>query len=401
MFSFFSTRPTPKKSDDLQSEYSISESILGSGSYGVVYAGIERATREQVAIKNISHFEADPVDAKRLLREVSILRMLRNHPNIISLKNIMILNDQPKFNGINLIFERCDTDLAQIIASGQTLTTEHVEYFLYQILLGFHYIHSAKLVHRDLKPSNILVNINCKITICDFGLARPTHDPREARSPETHPPRLYRQRTEYVVTRWYRSPEVILNCSSRGDSSLDMWSIGCILAELFLSRPLFPGDSEREVLNLIFNYTGTPANDDNEWIDNQSVMRDVRTLTRKERVSFEHLFTETNAPPSDLLASLLTLNPAKRISAERALQHPFFSSHYKAEDIISFDLNSKSAEEQNSFNDYYQFESILDGLRSPKSSDIIREATRLIQQERERYTTHSSGINLISRENCT
>lgn len=391
MLSFFSSQTTPKKSDDLQSEYLISERILGSGAYGVVYAGIERTTSEQVAIKNISHVEADAVDAKRLLREVSILRMLKNHPNIISLKNIMILTDESRFNGVNLIFERYDTDLARVIGSRQTLTIEHIEYFIYQILQGIQYIHSAKLIHRDLKPSNILVNVDCKIKICDFGLARPTHDPRETCPTETHPPRLYRQRTEYVVTRWYRSPEVILNCSSRGDSSLDMWSIGCILGELFLSSPLFPGYSEREVLDLIFNYTGTPAVDDNEWIDNESGLRYVRTLSRKDCVNFEDLFAETNAPSLDLLASLMTLNPTKRINAERAMQHSFFSSHYKAEDVLSFDLNSKSAEEKNSFNDYYQFESTLDGLRSHQSSDIIPEVTRLIQQERERYTIHSSS----------
>lgn len=131
------------------------------------------------------------------------------------------------FNDIYIVTNLMETDLHRVIYSRQELTDEHIQYFLYQILRGMLYIHSANVIHRDLKPNNILLNKNCDLKICDFGLARGFDNENEFK-------------TEYVVTRWYRAPEVILNASEY-TKALDIWSIGCIFAELLGRTPLFPG----------------------------------------------------------------------------------------------------------------------------------------------------------------
>lgn len=143
-----------------------------------------------------------------------------------------------------------ETDLFKLLRT-QVLSNQHVCYFTYQILRGLKYIHSANVLHRDLKPSNLLLNSNCDLKICDFGLAR-VSDPTEVQEG---------QLTEYVATRWYRAPEIMLN--ARGYSkAIDVWSVGCILAEMLTNQPLFPGQHYLEQLNLIFNFLGSPSQAD-------------------------------------------------------------------------------------------------------------------------------------------
>ena len=131
-----------------------------------------------------------------------------------------------------------DVDLHKIIQSPQPLSERHIQFFIYQILSGLKYIHSAGLLHRDIKPSNILLNEDCQLRICDFGLARPI--PRK--STEEHKAQGSKSRfmTEYVVTRWYRSPELLLQ-EKYYTTAIDVWSAGCILAEMLGRKPLFPG----------------------------------------------------------------------------------------------------------------------------------------------------------------
>ncbi len=166
----------------------------------------------QVAIKKVVNAFDDLIDAKRILREVKMLRHFK-HENVIGLRDLVPPPEDESFNDIYIVLDFMETDLHKIIYSKNELTDEHIQYFLYQILKGMKYIHSANVIHRDLKPSNLLLNSNCDLKICDFGLARGVKEDVDY------------ELTEYVVTRWYRAPEVMCSCQEY-DSKIDVWSIG-------------------------------------------------------------------------------------------------------------------------------------------------------------------------------
>ena len=171
-------------------------------------------------------------------------------PQIIAIKDIMVPPNVASFNDVYIVYELMDTDLHQIIRSSRPLSDDHIQYFVYQLLRGLKYIHSANVLHRDLKPSNLLLNANCDLKICDFGLARTGGGERG-------------EYTEYVVTRWYRAPELLLTCSEY-TAAIDVWSVGCILAELLGRKPLFPGKDYVNQLHLITKLLGTPSEEDLE-----------------------------------------------------------------------------------------------------------------------------------------
>ncbi|EFC35282.1 predicted protein, partial [Naegleria gruberi] len=185
---------------EVDESYSIIKPI-GYGAYGFVCSGIDKKTNEKVAIKKVPKLFQDLVDGKRILREIELLRTFR-HSNIISVKDIMTIPDKNTFSDVYIVNELMDTDLYQVIKSKQVLSSDHIQYFVYQILRGLKYIHTSNVLHRDLKPSNILVNENCDVKICDLGLARGFDNNSEM--------------TEYVVTRWYRAPELVLMCKDYG-----------------------------------------------------------------------------------------------------------------------------------------------------------------------------------------
>ncbi|KAG0473227.1 hypothetical protein HPP92_015084 [Vanilla planifolia] len=208
---------------------------VGRGAYGIVCSAVNSQTREEVAIKKIGNAFDNRIDAKRTLREIKLLRHM-NHENIIAIKDIICPPKRESFNDVYIVYDLMDTDLHQIISSSQPLNDDHCQYFLYQVLRGLKYVHSANVLHRDLKPSNLLLNANCDLKIGDFGLRRTTSETDFM--------------TEYVVTRWYRAPELLLNCSEY-TAAIDIWSIGCILGEIVTREPLFPGKDYVQQLRLI------------------------------------------------------------------------------------------------------------------------------------------------------
>ncbi|MBA0646263.1 hypothetical protein Goklo_014240, partial [Gossypium klotzschianum] len=222
---------------------------IGRGAYGIVCAAVNSETQEEVAIKKIGNAFDNRIDAKRTLREIKLLRHM-DHENVVAIKDIIRPPQWENFNDVYLVYELMDTDLHQIIRSNQPLTDDHcrvagtivdyavllLQYFLYQILRGLKYVHSANVLHRDLKPSNLFLNANCDLKIGDFGLARTTSETDFM--------------TEYVVTRWYRAPELLLNCSEY-TAAIDIWSVGCILGEITSRQPLFPGKDYVHQLRLI------------------------------------------------------------------------------------------------------------------------------------------------------
>ena len=195
---------------------------VGGGSYGLVCSADDSITKQRVAIKKVTNAFSDLTDAKRIMREIKLLGQLGDHENVIGLVDVMTMPPLTKnFRDIYIICELMECDLDRIISSTQGLTDQHAQYFVYQILRGLKYVHSANVLHRDLKPSNLLVNSNCDLSICDFGLARGVV------ADETL--------TEYVVTRWYRAPELLTESQYYGPP-VDLWSVGCILAEVLLRR---------------------------------------------------------------------------------------------------------------------------------------------------------------------
>lgn len=278
---------------------------IGRGAYGVVVSATDVDTGHRVAIKKIPRLFYDLVDAKRILREIKLLRHF-NHENVIGLRDIA--PPYGDFEELFIVLDYMDTDLHKIIYSSNQLTDEHIQYFLYQILRGLKYIHSANVIHRDLKPSNLLLNANCHLKICDFGLARGFQEQDYM--------------TEYVVTRWYRAPEIMCSCDAY-DYKIDVWSTGCILAELLTRSPLFPGEDYKQQLSLIFTIIGTPTAEDTACITNEFALQYILALPARQKVPFSKLMPGKNPLALDLLEKMLTFNPKNRISVDEALAHPY------------------------------------------------------------------------------
>ena len=225
---------------------------LGKGAYGIVWKAIDKRTKEIVAVKkNFDAFQ-NATDAQRTFREVVFLQELNGHENIIRLQNVIRAEND---RDIYLVFDFMDTDLHAVIRAN-ILEDIHKQYIVYQTLKCLKFMHSAQLLHRDLKPSNLLLNSECHMKVADFGLAR-SLDVKDS----TTQPLL----TDYVATRWYRAPEILLG-SNKYTKGADMWSVGCILAELLLGKPVFPGTSTLNQLDRVMEITGRPTPEDVESI---------------------------------------------------------------------------------------------------------------------------------------
>ncbi|KHN32349.1 Mitogen-activated protein kinase like MMK1 [Glycine soja] len=327
---------------------------IGKGAYGIVCSALNSETNEHVAIKKIANAFDNKIDAKRTLREIKLLRHM-DHENVtvkhfefevmnddcsmmgawgvVNIVGDIVIRDQnaapvvairdivppPQreiFNDVYIAYELMDTDLHQIIRSNQGLSEEHCQYFLYQILRGLKYIHSANVLHRDLKPSNLLLNANCDLKICDFGLARVTSETDFM--------------TEYVVTRWYRAPELLLN-SSDYTAAIDVWSVGCIFMELMDRKPLFPGRDHVHQLRLLMELIGTPSEADLGFL-NENAKRYIRQLPLYRCQSFQEKFPHVHPEAIDLVEKMLTFDPRKRITVEDALAHPYLTSLHDISD---------------------------------------------------------------------
>eukprot|EP01112_Ceratiomyxa_fruticulosa_P001028 TRINITY_DN10_c0_g1_i1.p1 TRINITY_DN10_c0_g1~~TRINITY_DN10_c0_g1_i1.p1 ORF type:complete len:302 (+),score=58.38 TRINITY_DN10_c0_g1_i1:211-1116(+) len=277
---------------------------LGEGTYGVVYKAKDRQTGKMVALKKIRLENQDEGVPSTAIREVSVLRELQQ-PNIVSLLDVVLQE-----NKLHLIFEFLDQDLKRYIDSvGKKLNPLLVKSYVYQILLGLNFCHCRRIMHRDLKPQNILIDREGGLKLADFGLARAF----------TVPIRAY---THEVVTLWYRAPEILLG-SRHYAAPMDIWSVGCIFAELLTRDPLFPGDSEIDQLYRIFRALGTP--DENSW-PGVSEFPDYQTSFPAWRGEPLNQIIECNDPLAlDLLSKMLTYEPGMRITAKQALEHAYFN----------------------------------------------------------------------------
>ncbi|KAL7650026.1 MAPK protein hog1, variant 3 [Aspergillus niger] len=266
-------------------------------------------TRQPVAIKKMMKPFSNATLAKRTYREVKLLKHLR-HENLIGLSDIFI----SPLEDVYLVTDLLGTDLNRLLTS-KPLDGKFVQYFTYQLLRGLKYIHSAGVIHRDLKPSNILINENCDLKICDFGLAR-LQEP---------------QMTGYVSTRYYRAPEIMLTWQKYG-MQVDIWSAGCIVAEMLRGKPLFPGKDHINQFFLITDALGNPPDEVIERICTKTTLDLVKSLPKRQPAPWATLFPDSDENAIDLLGEMLIFDPDKRISAAKALEHPYLSVYHDPTD---------------------------------------------------------------------
>ncbi|KAI7752869.1 hypothetical protein M8C21_001699, partial [Ambrosia artemisiifolia] len=315
------------------SRYKIEE-VIGKGSYGVVCSAYDTHLGEKVAIKKINDIFEHVSDATRILREIKLLRLLR-HPDIVEIKHILLPPSRREFRDIYVVFELMESDLHQVIKANDDLTPEHYQFFLYQLLRGLKYIHTANVFHRDLKPKNILANADCKLKICDFGLARvafndtPTAIFWTVSHVRTHAYLICSQ--DYVATRWYRAPELCGSFFSKYTPAIDTWSIGCIFAELLTGKPLFPGKNVVHQLDLMTDLLGTPSPEAIARIRNEKARRYLSSMRKKKPIPFSQKFPNADPLALRLLERMLAFEPKDRPTAEEALSDPYFKNLAKVE----------------------------------------------------------------------
>jgi mitogen-activated protein kinase 1/3 len=290
---------------------------LGSGAFATAAAFKNKSTGKQVAVKKIEHAFKDLVDGKRHLREVQLLRQLK-HDNIVSILD-MFMPESRDFNDIYIVQDLMDSDLHKVIQSKQTLEEEHQRFFVYQILLATNYLHSANLVHRDIKPANVLVNKNCDVKLCDFGLARAGCAPGV---------------TDYVVTRWWRAPEVVL-LPSEYDEKVDIWSIGCVLAELIGRVPIFQGKDYLDQIKKIFRIVGTPSDDDLVWLPAAPCPSRgfIAKMPPTVKTPWSIVYPKASSSAVEVLDAMLCVNPLQRASAKDASMMEYFQPLHTEGDL--------------------------------------------------------------------
>ncbi|KAJ1453743.1 kinase-like domain-containing protein [Pelagophyceae sp. CCMP2097] len=297
--------------------------VIGRGSYGIVASCVDSASGDKVAIKRIKPMSAHASDAKHVLREVRCMRLLGAHNNVVAVRDLFVNTREDE---LYIVMELMDSDLHRIIQSPQALTDAHHRFFMYQLVRGVAYMHAHGVIHRDLKPGNLLVTRACELRITDFGLARLQSVAADGGGDLDAGPM-----TQHVVTRWYRPPELMLTPDGRYTNAVDMWSVGCILAELLGRRPLYPGKNFVHQLQLIFASIGSPPDAEVREVRNKQARKFLDSVRGRAKVPFASVFS--TAPPAahDLLEDLLLFNPEKRAGAAHLLAHDYFRALSYAE----------------------------------------------------------------------
>uniref|UniRef100_A0A8C1ZF66 Stress-activated protein kinase JNK n=1 Tax=Cyprinus carpio TaxID=7962 RepID=A0A8C1ZF66_CYPCA len=299
---------------------------IGSGAQGIVCAGYDAVLDRNVAIKKLSRPFQNQTHAKRAYRELVLMKCV-NHKNIISLLNVFTPQKSlEEFQDVYLVMELMDANLCQVIQ--MELDHERMSYLLYQMLCGIKHLHSAGIIHRDLKPSNIVVKSDCTLKILDFGLARTAGTSF--------------MMTPYVVTRYYRAPEVILGMGYK--ENVDIWSVGCIMGEMVRHKILFPGRDYIDQWNKVIEQLGTPSPEFMKKLQ-PTVRNYVENRPKYAGLTFPKLFPDCLFPADsehnklkasqarDLLSKMLIIDPAKRISVDEALQHPYINVWYDPAEV--------------------------------------------------------------------
>ncbi|KAG1773190.1 CMGC MAPK protein kinase [Suillus occidentalis] len=311
-------KPLPRF--DVGPDYEILH-CLGEGAYGTVVAASHKPTGRQVAIKKILPFD-HTLFCLRTLRELKLLRFFSEtcvNENIISILDITRPPSLEEFKEVYFIQEFMQTDLHRVIRT-QQLTDDHCQYFIYQILRGLKSIHSADIVHRDLKPANLLLNANCDLKVCDFGLAR---------------------------------SEIMLSFKMY-TKAIDLWA-------MLTGTPLFPGRDYSHQLNLILDIIGTPTLDEFYTITSRRSRDYIRALPIRKRRTFQSLFPKANPEAIDFLQRTLTFDPKKRLTVDEALNHPYLACHDPEDEPVVASLDP----------DYFDFDQFKDDLTKAELKELL------------------------------
>ncbi|XP_074083300.1 mitogen-activated protein kinase 12 isoform X1 [Macrotis lagotis] len=287
---------------------------VGSGAYGAVCSATDSRTGTKVAIKKLYRPFQSELFAKRAYRELRLLKHMR-HENVIGLLDVFTPDDTlDDFTDFYLVMPFMGTDLSKLMKH-EKLSDDRIQFLVYQILRGLKYIHAAGIVHRDLKPGNLAVNEDCELKILDFGLARQADS----------------EMTGYVVTRWYRAPEVILNWMHY-TQTVDIWSVGCIMAEMITGKILFKGSDHLDQLMEIMKVTGTPPPEFVQRLKSQDAKKYMESLPELEKKDFASVLKNATPLAVNLLEKMLVLDAEKRVTAAEALTHPYFETVHESED---------------------------------------------------------------------
>ncbi|GAB5355354.1 hypothetical protein AAMO2058_000198600, partial [Amorphochlora amoebiformis] len=352
---------------------------VGKGAYGIVWKATDRKSRRTVALKKIFDAFQNSTDAQRTFREIMFLQELNmsHHPNIIRLLNVLKADND---RDIYLVFEYMEINLHAVIRAN-ILEQVHKKYILYQIIKSLKFLHSGELIHRDMKPSNVLLNSDCHCKLIDFGLARSSANLNLDNSNVVL--------TDYVATRWYRAPEILLG-STKYTKSVDMWSIGCILGELLGGKPMFPGDSTINQLEKVVAVTGFPSKEDMAAIRSRYTASMLENINIKEKKSLRSMYPNATSEALDLLAKLLVFNPEKRLTSTEALKHPYLKQFGSPEEEMTMSSPIKISIDDNtrfSISDYRK--SLYRQIVQKRKEQRKKKAAAKARQKR--GTTRSRG----------
>ncbi|XP_043252937.1 mitogen-activated protein kinase MKC1 [Colletes gigas] len=295
---------------------------LGKGAYGIVWKAIDKKNKETVAVKKIFDAFRNQTDAQRTFREIMFLQSFESHDNIIRLLGLHKANND---QDIYLVFEYMETDLHNVIKKGNVLQDIHKVCIMYQLFKAIKYIHSGNVIHRDLKPSNVLLNSKCHCKIADFGLARSVTQIGEGDGETASDPTL----TDYVATRWYRAPEILV-ASKRYTKGIDMWSLGCILGEMLLGKPLFPGSSTINQVEKIMATLPMPTKGDLISVCAGYGTNLLEKTPSGPRRSLKELLPGVSKEALSLISNLILFNPNHRLTAVEALEHPYVAAFHQS-----------------------------------------------------------------------
>ncbi|XP_021523863.2 cyclin-dependent kinase-like 1 isoform X1 [Aotus nancymaae] len=287
---------------------------IGEGSYGVVFKCRNRDTGQIVAIKRFLESEDDPVIKKIALREIRMLKQLK-HPNLVNLLEVF-----RRKRRLHLVFEYCDHTVLHELDRYQRGVPEHlVKSITWQTLQAVNFCHKHNCIHRDVKPENILITKHSVIKLCDFGFARLLTGPND----------YY---TDYVATRWYRSPELLVGDTQYGPP-VDVWAIGCVFAELLSGVPLWPGKSDVDQLYLIRKTLGDLIPRHQQVFSTNQYFSGVKIPDPEDMEPLELKFPNISYPTLGLLKGCLHMDPSERLTCEQLLHHPYFENIREIEDL--------------------------------------------------------------------